>query len=162
MSAYSITELSKTLNLTAPTLRYYEEIGLLPPVLRNTSGQRVYTEEHFDRLHAILCFKNAGMSIADIQKFFTYEANEQTHIKEMLELLNSYQKNTLERLHAEIKAYAICSARWNSIMPSRIPWTIKLPIPNGRIMISVTTWNRQSRIWSNYLFFSSPTIIIQY
>lgn len=36
------------------------------------------------------------------------------------------------------------------------------PYPNGRIMISATTWNRQSRIWSNYLFFSSPTIIIQY
>ena len=83
MSAYSITELSKTLNLTAPTLRYYEEIGLLPPVLRNTSGQRVYTEEHFDRLHAILCFKNAGMSIADIQKFFTYEANEQTLLRKV-------------------------------------------------------------------------------
>ena len=81
MSAYSIAELSKALNLTAPTLRYYEEIGLLPPVLRNTSGQRVYTEEHLDRLHAILCFKNAGMSIADIQKFFTYEANEQTQCR---------------------------------------------------------------------------------
>ena len=106
MSAYSIAELSKTLNLTAPTLRYYEEIGLLPPVLRNTSGQRVYTEEHFDRLHAILCFKNAGMSIADIQKFFTYEANEQTHINEMLELLTPLPTNTLDRLHAEIKAYA--------------------------------------------------------
>ena len=106
MNTYSIAELSKILNLPAPTLRYYEEIKLLPPVARSASKQRMYTEEHLDRLHAILCFKNAGMSISDIQKFFAYEANEQTHINEMLELLDSYQENTLAKLQAEVKAYA--------------------------------------------------------
>lgn len=43
MSAYSIAELSKIMNLTAPTLRYYEEIGLLPPVYKYFR-QRVYTK----------------------------------------------------------------------------------------------------------------------
>lgn len=131
MSAYSIAELSKTLNLTAPTLRYYEEIGLLPPVLRNTSGQRVYTEEHFDRLHAILCFKNAGMSIADIQKFFTYEAMNRLILMKCWSCLILIRKIHSKDSMPKSRPMPICSARWNSIMPSRIPWTIKLPIPKA-------------------------------
>lgn len=106
MTTYSIAELSNMLHLTASTLRYYEEIGLLPPVERSSSKQRIYTNAHIDRIHAIICFKNTGMSISDIQKFFTYESDELAHIHDMLDLLDSYQRDTLYKLQEEIKAYA--------------------------------------------------------
>ena len=40
----TITEVSKKYGLSADTLRYYERIGLIPPVHRNSSGNRDYTE----------------------------------------------------------------------------------------------------------------------
>ena len=36
----TIAEVSKTFGLTADTLRYYERIGLIPPVKRSSSGIR--------------------------------------------------------------------------------------------------------------------------
>ena len=40
-----IAEVSQKYNITADTLRYYERIGLIPPVNRNANGIRNYTEE---------------------------------------------------------------------------------------------------------------------
>ena len=40
----TITEVSKQFDLTPDTLRYYERIGLIPPVSRNKSGVRDYDE----------------------------------------------------------------------------------------------------------------------
>lgn len=40
----TIAEVSKKLELSADTLRYYERIGLIPPVPRNKSGIRDYDE----------------------------------------------------------------------------------------------------------------------
>lgn len=63
--------------LPASTLRYYEEIGLLPAVEKTKANQRIYTEEHIGRLGAIRCFKETGMSMAKLLEFFTYEEEEQ-------------------------------------------------------------------------------------
>jgi DNA-binding transcriptional MerR regulator len=39
-----ISEVSKQCDISADTLRYYERIGLLPPVNRNNGGIRDYSE----------------------------------------------------------------------------------------------------------------------
>ena len=41
----TIAEVSKQYNISADTLRYYERIGLIPPVNRNKNGIRDYTDE---------------------------------------------------------------------------------------------------------------------
>ena len=154
MSAYSIAELSKTLNLTAPTLRYYEEIGLLPPGCIQKNISTGFMPFFVLRMPVcpLLIFRNFSPMKPMNRLILTKCQSCLTHIRKI------HSKDS----RPKSRPMPICSARWNSIMPSRIPWTIKLPIPNGRIMISATIWNRQSRIWSNYFFFSSPTIIIQY
>lgn len=105
MKTYSITEIAQKCNLTASTLRYYEDVGLLPPVERNSSKQRVYTQHHIDRLGAISCFKHTGMSICDIQNFFNYEADEEAHIDDIMTLLTTFQEASLKKLQEEVHAY---------------------------------------------------------
>ena len=51
MKTYSIREISELFSLPASTLRYYESEGLLPNVEKSSSGQRIYTEEHIERLN---------------------------------------------------------------------------------------------------------------
>ena len=63
MHTYTIREISELFSLPASTLRYYESEGLLPFVEKNSSGQRIYTKEHIDRLQCINCFKRTGMTI---------------------------------------------------------------------------------------------------
>ena len=40
----TIKEVSEKFDITADTLRYYERVGLIPPVARNASGNRDYQE----------------------------------------------------------------------------------------------------------------------
>lgn len=67
----TIAEVSKHYELTADTLRYYERIGLIPPVNRNSSGNRDYTEEDCRWVSFIKCMRNAGLSIEILLEYVT-------------------------------------------------------------------------------------------
>ena len=84
--------------LPASTLRYYEEVGILTDIPRNSSGKRIYLEKHINRLKTICCFKNTGMSIAQLQEFFQYEQQEPSHIDDILKLLTNQKNHILAQL----------------------------------------------------------------
>lgn len=74
-----IAEVSKRYGLSADTLRYYERIGLLPNVTRNTSGVRDYGEQDCARVQFVKCMRGAGVSIeALIEYMALFEQGEQT------------------------------------------------------------------------------------
>ena len=105
----TITEVSEKFGISQDTLRYYERIGLIPPVNRNKSGIRDYTEEDRRWVEFIKCMRGAGLPIeALIQKGDeTVEArkellNEQR--KELMARMEDMQK-TLERLNDKIARY---------------------------------------------------------
>ena len=58
-----ITEVSERYGLSADTLRYYERIGLIPPVHRNGSSIRDYNELDLRRVEFIKCMRSAGLPI---------------------------------------------------------------------------------------------------
>jgi hypothetical protein len=47
---FTIGALAKATGVSTPTIRYYEEIGLLPRANRTTSGQRRYDQDDLGRL----------------------------------------------------------------------------------------------------------------
>ncbi len=98
MSTYTIKEVSDMFHIPASTLRYYEEIDLLTEVGRTASGQRIYSQSHVNRLKTISCFKQAGMTIAQLQKFFAYEQNEEEHIDDILTLLEEQKQSVSGQL----------------------------------------------------------------
>lgn len=59
----TIAEVSKKYDISADTLRYYERIGLLPPVPRNKSGIRNYDEESCGWIELMKCMRAAGVQI---------------------------------------------------------------------------------------------------
>ncbi len=64
----SIAEVQLATGLSARTLRYYEELGLLPGVRRRAGGRRVYGPDEIERLHFIQRLKQLGLSLADIKE----------------------------------------------------------------------------------------------
>lgn len=106
MKEYNIKEISEMFHMSSSTIRYYEEQGLLTNVGRTKNGQRIYTEGHVNRMKTICCFKDTGMSIAELQKFFTYEANETKHIDDILDLLNGREELVEEQMEQLEKAQA--------------------------------------------------------
>lgn len=59
----TIAEVSKTFGLTADTLRYYERIGLIPPVKRSSSGIRDYGEKDCNWVEFIKCMRGVGIPV---------------------------------------------------------------------------------------------------
>lgn len=103
MAEYTIREISEMFHLPASTLRYYEEIGILSNIDRTSSGHRIFTDVHVNRLGTICCFKNTGMTIAQLKAFFSYESAESEHIDDILSLLDM-QKESLVRQISELQS----------------------------------------------------------
>ena len=59
----TIAEVSKKYGLSADTLRYYERIGLIPPVPRTKGGVRDYGEESCGWIQLMKCLRAAGVQI---------------------------------------------------------------------------------------------------
>ena len=62
-----IGALAKRAGTNAPTIRYYEEIGLLRPADRQAGGQRAYGEEDVRRLAFIRRCRDFGFSIEQVR-----------------------------------------------------------------------------------------------
>ncbi len=66
-----IGELAKRLGLNPKTLRYWEEVGLLPSVPRNISGYRDYSEEHLQICEFILKAKRLGFTLEEVKEILS-------------------------------------------------------------------------------------------
>lgn len=110
-----IAEVSQKYDITADTLRYYERVGLIPPVNRSASGIRNYTEEDCNWVGFIKCMRSAGLSIEVLVEYVTMFQQGNSTIKARKELLIEQRrqlikrinemKQTLERLDKKIDGY---------------------------------------------------------
>jgi DNA-binding transcriptional MerR regulator len=107
MTALTIQEVSRRSGLSEPTLRYYEEVGLVGPVDRDDrSGHRRYADDDLDVLMALACLRALGMGIEDMR---TYQANRvRANRGEHRRAVAAEQRDLLlrhaERIQAEIAA----------------------------------------------------------
>jgi MerR family transcriptional regulator, copper efflux regulator len=73
MTVLTIKDVSGRSGLSEPTLRYYEEVGLIGPIARDaSSGHRRYSDEDLDALQALSCLRSMGVGIEDMR---TYQVN---------------------------------------------------------------------------------------
>ena len=75
---YAIGEISRLVELSQRTIRYYEEIGLLHSVRRIENGKRVYTDNDVRRLKFINRLKVLGLSLAEmveLEKIYRKQRN---------------------------------------------------------------------------------------
>jgi len=73
MTRMTIQEASRQSGLPEPTLRYYEEVGLVGPIARDeSSGHRRYSDHDLDTIQALACLRAVGVGIDDMR---TYQAN---------------------------------------------------------------------------------------
>ena len=111
----TISEIAKKYDLTPDTLRYYERIGLIPPVPRNASGLRDYDEESCNWVEFIKCMRGAGLPIEvliDYVQLFrkgdsTVPARKEILMKqrEILRAKIEELQKTLARLDYKIELY---------------------------------------------------------
>jgi len=65
---FYISTLSKQAGVPVKTIRYYEDVGLLPKPSRTVSGYRLYAPDSADRLHFIKKAQNLGLRLDEIKE----------------------------------------------------------------------------------------------
>jgi DNA-binding transcriptional MerR regulator len=110
-----IAEVSEQYGLSSDTLRYYERVGLIPPVHRNESGIRDYNELDLRRVEFIKCMRSAGLPVEVLIEYVrlvqqgdgTIEARKEI-LKEQRELLAARMQEmqkTLDILDHKLEVY---------------------------------------------------------
>jgi MerR family transcriptional regulator, aldehyde-responsive regulator len=110
-----IAAVSERYGLSADTLRYYERVGLIPPVTRNDGGIRDYNELDLRRVEFIKCMRSAGLPVEVLIAYVglvqrgdkTIEARKEI-LKEQRELLMARMQEmqkTLDILDHKIEVY---------------------------------------------------------
>ena len=116
----TISEVSKKYDISTDTLRYYERIGLLPPVPRTKSGLRDYDENSCKSVEFIKCMRNAGLPIEALIEYMTlFKEGDSTAEARMAILIEQREalisrieemQSTLTRRDRKIEMYkGMCS-----------------------------------------------------
>jgi MerR family transcriptional regulator, copper efflux regulator len=118
MTALTIQDVSRRSGLSGPTLRYYEEVGLIGPIARDSkSGHRRYREEEVDALQALACLRAMGVGIEEMR---TYQANRalgNLRAGEQRDLLLRHAQRVeaeIETLHIHLDYLRAKAALWDA------------------------------------------------
>ena len=111
----TIKEVSQKYNISSDTLRYYERVGMIPPVTRTAGGIRDYGESDLGWVELALCMRGAGLPVETMIEYVklcqqgdsTIEAR-MLLLKEQMETLLEQKaqiENTIKRLDFKISRY---------------------------------------------------------
>ena len=110
-----IMEVSQQYGISSDTLRYYERIGLIPPVNRNGGGIRDYNELDLRRVEFIKCMRSAGLPVEVLIEYVrlvqqgdeTIDARKEILVeqRELLVARMKEMQKTLDILDHKIEVY---------------------------------------------------------
>lgn len=111
----TIKEVSEKFGISQDTLRYYERVGLIPPVTRTSSGNRDYQESDLGWVENAVCMRNAGVPIEALIEYVklyqmgdtTFEARRQL-LQEQYDVLQEQKEQieaTMKRLAYKVSRY---------------------------------------------------------
>lgn len=95
---YSTGEAAKILGLSVRTLRYYDQIELMKPSLKDSYGKRLYSEEDLFQIEKISLLKSLSLSLSDIKKVL-----DQITISEVLAAHKLYLKKEIKTLQESVR-----------------------------------------------------------
>ena len=96
----TIREIAAKTNMSTDTLRYYERIGLLPPVPRNAVGIRNYDEYFVNFNNFIKKLKASGMSLEHIIDYIRLAEMGDATIQERKKLLAEARETLLDKINS--------------------------------------------------------------
>ena len=95
-----IGELADAVSLPTKTIRYYEEIGLLPKPERSPNGYRVYDDSACERLRFVKAAQAVGLSLGEIKEIVAFRDRGEEPCAHVLDLVDRRAQDITERIAA--------------------------------------------------------------
>jgi DNA-binding transcriptional MerR regulator len=96
----TIGQVSESVGLTPDTLRWYERIGLVEPIPRDTAGQRRYRPLDVERVELLVKMRSTGMPLAQMHQYVELIHGGPATRGERIALLREHRERTLARIEA--------------------------------------------------------------
>ena len=93
----TIKEVSERFDISQDTLRYYERVGMIPPVNRTASGIRDYNENDLNWVKFAKCMRSAGLQVEAIVEYLKLYREGDTTVQARIELLKEQRKRLMEQ-----------------------------------------------------------------
>lgn len=94
----TVQDVSQATGLSTHTLRYYERIGLIHPILREANSHRHYTRDDLGWIEFLLKLRATGMSINDMRKYAELQRRGDATLPERLEMLKALRDDVEKRM----------------------------------------------------------------
>ncbi|BBM16612.1 MerR family transcriptional regulator [Enterococcus avium] len=100
----NIKKAAEMFDLSVDTLRYYERVGVIPPVGRNASGYREYTTNDLNWIYLAKSLRGAGLSVESLIEFAQLaQLRRKESVEEAQKQILSDQLEELDQKMAEIQ-----------------------------------------------------------
>ncbi|MFN8400250.1 MAG: MerR family transcriptional regulator [Anaerolineales bacterium] len=106
-----IQEVSEKYSLSADTLRYYERVGLIPPVTRTLSGIRDYSELDERRVDFVKCMRSAGLPIEVLIDYMALVQQGDSTIEARKDILKEQREQLIARMEEMQKTLDILNRK---------------------------------------------------
>jgi DNA-binding transcriptional MerR regulator len=94
---YTINQVSQITHLSKPTIRYYEDIGLLSNVIRDKNNIRLFSDDNIMRLRMIQCLRSTGMGVEVIRHYIDLSTENPMSVEERYSIIMQQEKILLEK-----------------------------------------------------------------
>ena len=94
----TVSEAAAQVGLTAHTLRWYEQVGLVTPVGRDSSGHRRYTEQDLTQLVFLTKLRGTGMPVREMLRFVQLVRSGPHTMRQRRAILEAHRDRVLARV----------------------------------------------------------------
>ncbi|HYQ70050.1 MerR family transcriptional regulator [Actinophytocola sp.] len=98
MEQFTPGQVAEKTGFSLDTLRYYERIGLLDDIARNSGGQRVFTEDDVAWLRILRCLRETGMPIQRMVRYAELARGGDETVAERLEVLREHDRDIDDKI----------------------------------------------------------------
>ncbi|MGX5633949.1 MerR family transcriptional regulator [Bacillus thuringiensis] len=119
---FTIKEISTLTNVSASTLRYYENEGLLPVIKCGNNGYRLYTEDNIEWINLLLALRLTGMPIKEIKKYIELYYQGSSTLNDRKKMMLQHKKRVeneitqtykhLEKINYKLAVYDTLEAQF--------------------------------------------------
>jgi len=93
-----ILELSQKTGISAKAIRYYEQIGILPPPLRAVNGYRQYSQPDIERLQLVAGARRLDLPLDEIREILALRDRQEAPCRALLDRLAQKADEIAERI----------------------------------------------------------------
>lgn len=123
MAFYTVKQVADLYNVSAHTIRFYDNAGLFPDVARGENGERLFSKEQLDWLNIVMCLRKTGLPIAGIRHYIELCERGDCTLEERYQIILEQK----ERAKAEL---AECKAKLE-VLEHKEQWYQKMLTERG-------------------------------